>query len=66
MSARPYDDDAAAEQASRERLAAGLAAYKAVPKARRTPVSNPAKYAFPIGVDDDGNPLPIDVQPGRS
>lgn len=66
MSGRQSDNDAAAEKASRDRLAAGLAAYKAVPESRKTQVANPGKYSFPVGVDEDGKPFPNEKQPPRS
>lgn len=44
--------------AARKRLAAGLAAYKAVPESEKVPVREPDKYAFPVGLDDEGNPFP--------
>lgn len=50
------DDVARAE--SRRRTAAALAAYKAIPESQKTPVRQPEKYAFPLGLDDEGNPFP--------
>jgi hypothetical protein len=46
-------------QEAKERLAAGLAAYKAIPESQKTPVRDPGKYAFPVGLDDDGVPFPL-------
>ncbi len=50
------DDEARA--ASRRRTAAAWAAYKAIPEAEKTKVRQPEKYAFPLGFNDDGQPLP--------
>ena len=29
-----------------------------VPESQRTPITNPDKFSFPIGLDDEGNPFP--------
>ncbi len=50
------DDEARA--AARRRTAAALAAYKAIPESAKTPVRQPEKYAFPLGLDDFGIPFP--------
>lgn len=44
--------------AARRRTAAALAAYKAIPESAKTPVRQPEKYAFPLGLDDFGTPFP--------
>lgn len=33
---------------------------RAVPPGERRPVTNPDKYSFPVGLDDEGKPFPED------
>lgn len=41
-----------------EKLKRDNAAREAIPDSEKVPVAQPDKYAFPIGVGDDGKPLP--------
>lgn len=46
------------EQEILKKLKRDDAAREAIPDSEKTPVAQPDKYAFPIGVGDDGKPLP--------
>jgi hypothetical protein len=46
-----------------QRLRAAAQARKRIPPSQKKPVAHPDKYAFPIGMDDNGNLFP--VKPGR-
>lgn len=41
-----------------ELLAQAVARLKAVPESERVRTANPDKYAFPIGLNDAGQPFP--------
>jgi hypothetical protein len=41
-----------------ERLRQAAADRDAIPEDERTPVEDPERYSFPIGVDDEGRPYP--------
>ncbi len=48
-----------------ERLRQAEKDSRAVPADERRPVTNPDKYSFPVGLDDEGKPFPEDAREGR-
>ena len=56
---------AAEEIAILEILIESKEARERIPIADRALVGRPEKYAFPIGLDEEGHPLPIPPQRGR-
>lgn len=41
-----------------ERLRQAEKDSRAVPSGERRPVTNPDKFSFPVGLDDEGKPFP--------
>lgn len=51
------------EKAAIERAEQFIKDRKKIPTSERTPISNPEKYSFPIGINDEGE---LNVVTGRS
>jgi hypothetical protein len=47
-----------AERASVDRLLRLAELQEQIPPEQRIPITNPEKYSFPIGMDDEGNLFP--------